>query len=215
MKIIVYTDSTDSWYVPYGHQLKEKLAGLGHDVNYLHHPNDLYACDIMFILSCTKLLGAKYLDQNKHNIVVHASDLPLGKGFSPLQWQILEGKNIIPLTLFEAAEAVDNGPFYIKGVITFEGHELLDELRKKMSEKINEMCIRFAEEYRNLKPTDQIGNSTFYRKRTEKDDELDVMETIANQFNHLRIADNDNYPLFFRYQGNKYYLKIYKDNNQY
>ena len=35
---------------------------------------------------------------NKNNIVVHASDLPKGRGFSPMSWQILEGKNKIKLS---------------------------------------------------------------------------------------------------------------------
>lgn len=213
MNIIIYTDSPDSWFVPYGYKLKRKIVDLGHDVSYLHKPSDLFACDIMFILSCTKLLGSKYLAKNKSNIVVHASDLPEGKGFSPLQWQILDGKDTIPLTLFEAVEAVDDGPYYLKDSINFKGDELLDELRKKMSLKIIEMCITFIRDYKNIPAKAQIGKSTFYRKRTKKDDELDLMDTIFNQINHFRIADNDNHPLYFTFQENRYYLKIYKDNN--
>ena len=213
MKIIIYTDSPGSWFVQYGHLLKEKISNLGHEVEYIHDSSNLFPCDVMFLLSCTKLLASRYLDQNQHNIVVHASDLPHGKGFSPLQWQILEGRNVIPLTLFEAVEEVDNGPYYLKDSISFNGNELLNELRKKMSLKINEMCLKFITDFNNLKSKDQTGESTFYKKRVEKDDELNVHESIANQFNHFRIADNENFPLYFKFYGRKYYLKIYKEED--
>lgn len=212
MNLIIYTDSSNSWFVHYGQILEEKLSRLGHEVRYFHNPSDLFPCDILFLLSCTKLLSPKYLQQNKNNIVVHASDLPQGKGFSPLQWQILEGKNKIPLTLFEAVDEVDAGPYYLKDSVRFEGHELLGELRKKMSLKIIDMCLKYVQNYKNLKGKPQIGNSTYYKKRGIADDELDITKSIADHFNHLRVADNDSYPLFFKFQGHKYSIKIFKED---
>ena len=48
---------------------------------------DLYIC-----LSYSKLLSEKDLSKFKNVLVVHESELPKGKGWSPLSWQILEGK---------------------------------------------------------------------------------------------------------------------------
>jgi len=50
---------------------------------------------IVFILGYHKIIKKEYLKNNKYNIVVHESDLPKGKGWVPLFWQILEGKNEI------------------------------------------------------------------------------------------------------------------------
>ncbi|WP_300440115.1 formyltransferase family protein [Christiangramia sp.] len=213
MNIIIYTDSVNSWFVPYGNKLKKALLEQGHSVKYVYKSQELYPCDIMFLLSCTKLLSRKYLQPNKNNIVVHASDLPHGKGFSPMQWQILEGKNQIPITLFEAVEGVDSGPFYLKDMIEFEGHELLNELREKMALKIIQMCLRFVNEYGKLRSQPQIGESSLYKKRMTQDDQLDISKSIASQFNHFRIAHNENHPLYFKYLGHKYYLKIIKESN--
>ena len=44
----------------------------------------------LFLLSCSKKL--KNLKAYDHNIVIHANDLPRGKGWSPLTWQVLEEK---------------------------------------------------------------------------------------------------------------------------
>ena len=46
--------------------------------------------DILFILSYHKILSKNILKNNKHNIVIHASNLPKGKGFAPFFHQILE-----------------------------------------------------------------------------------------------------------------------------
>ena len=52
---------------------------------------------------------ATILALHKNNLVIHASDLPQGKGWSPMPWQIAEGRNDIVFTLFEAVAGVDAG----------------------------------------------------------------------------------------------------------
>jgi len=129
MKITILTDNVNSWFIPFGQKLQQKLLSLGLECNYVFDKNVIEYGDICFLLSCSKILQSEYLKRNKYNIVVHASDLPQGKGFSPLQWQIMEGKNEIPLTLFEAVEGVDEGPYYFKDKLIFNGYELLQNER--------------------------------------------------------------------------------------
>lgn len=213
MKITLLTDNENSWFVPYGRSLQQQLSDQGHEVVYVFNVKDVCNGDVCFLLSCVRLVPAAVLSLNRNNIVVHASDLPKGKGFSPLQWQILEGRNEIPLTLFEVVENADAGPYYIKDVISFKGTELLEEMRQTMAEKILEMCVRFIGNFDSIQAIDQSGEETFYRKRTAADDELDVNKTIEAQFNHLRIADNEKFPLYFRHKDEKYILKIYRESD--
>lgn len=210
MKITILTDSPKSWFIPFGRELQQQLQSAGHEADYVFSAADVPAGDLCFLLSCVRLVPATVLALNKRNIVVHASDLPQGKGFSPLQWQIAEGRNDIVLTLFEVVEAVDAGPYYLKETMRFDGSELLEELHQKMARAIIDLCVRFVAQYDELQPVEQSGTESFYRRRTAADDELDVNKTIAEQFDHLRIANNDTYPLYFKYKGNKYILKIYK-----
>ena len=211
MNITILTDNPNSWFVPYGKVLCEKLQTAGHRVEYVFNSKDIKASDICFLLSCTKLVNESVLALSKNNIVVHASDLPKGKGFSPLQWQIIEGYDEITLTLFEVVKAVDSGPYYLKGKIALNGGELYLELRCLLARKIIELCSEYVQKRDVLVPVQQTGRETFYRRRTESDDEIDINKTIAEQFNHLRIADNENYPAFFYINKKKYYLKIYED----
>ena len=59
-----------------------------------------------------------------------------------------------------------------------------------------------------MKGKSQRGEETFYKKRTPKDSELDINKTIKEQFNLLRIVDNEKYPAFFKFKNKIYTLKI-------
>ena len=212
LKITVLTDKT-SWMNKYNQKLKDTLSYLGHEVRLIHSKHEILKGDIAFFLSCFEIIGDEYLKLNTHNIVVHASDLPQGKGWSPSSWQILEEKNEITLTLFEATNSVDAGDWYIKDILKLDGYELINEWQCKLGEKIIDMCIKYTENYGNIKGNPQAGVETFYRKRTAKDSELDINKTIREQFNLLRIVDNENYPAFFEMNGNRYIIKIQKSSN--
>lgn len=80
--------------------------------------------DIVFILGYTKILNSEFLQCNRLNLVIHESALPRGKGFAPTQWQILEGKNHIPVCLCEAIEKVDAGDIFLRGTTELNGLEL-------------------------------------------------------------------------------------------
>lgn len=208
LNIQILTDKT-SWMNTYNLILYNKLAESGHQVELIHSKSELKHGDTAFLLSCFELISQQYLDLHKHNIVVHASDLPKGKGWSPTSWQILEGKNEIPITLFEAVEAMDAGDYYIKDKLVLDGYELVDEWQNKLGIKIVEMCLNFIKNYNHALPQKQTGDETIYPRRRPKDSELDINKTIEEQFNLLRIVDNEKYPAFFNINGKEYILKIY------
>jgi methionyl-tRNA formyltransferase len=207
MKIAILT-SPDQWFIPYAENLQQKLQSSELFFNH-NELNDIY--DIVFILSYHKIIPIEQLKNHKHNIVIHASALPQGKGWAPMFWQILEGKNEIPFTMFEAASGVDNGDIYMQDTLVLTGYELNDELRGKQADFIIDMCLKFINNYDVHKiPNKQSGEETFYPKRTAKDSELNINKSIKEQFNLLRIVSNDDYPAFFNIGGHKYIIKIEK-----
>jgi methionyl-tRNA formyltransferase len=213
-KIAVLT-SEKSWFVSYSQKLIELISESGFDAElYFHHENINNDCEIVFLISYFRLVNREFLEGHKHNIVVHESDLPEGRGWAPMFWQILENKNKIPITLFEASEEVDKGDIYLKDFIILEGHELNPEIRNKQAIKTIEMCMKFIEICECLKPSKQEGDGSFYRKRTPTDSELNINKTIKEQFNLLRIVNNEEYPAFFYHKGLKYLIKIHKDSEE-
>lgn len=206
MKLQILVDNPNSWIIPYAEQLNDQLRENGCNSVVLNDHEQVTKGDILVLLSCEQIFTN--LDANEHNLVVHESNLPKGKGWSPLTWQILEGKNKIPVTLFEAAATVDSGVIYDQLDIELTGSELLEEIKHQQGLVTIELVKRFVEKYPNNTGTAQAGDSSFYKKRTEKDSELDVNKTIAEQFNALRVCDNERYPAFFEHNGHKYYIKI-------
>jgi methionyl-tRNA formyltransferase len=208
MFIQILVDNPRSWIIPYAEELKQRLAELGHNTLLIHNSDEVRQGDILCLLSCEEIF--KNLELNKHNLVVHESALPKGKGWSPLTWQILEGKNEIPVTLFEADKKVDAGLIYYQELIKLSDNELIDELRSAQGNATISLILKFVSNYPGIQGIAQSGESTYYPKRKPEDSRLDPEKTLKEQFNLLRVVDNDRYPAFFEYKGTKYKISITK-----
>ena len=106
-------------------------------------PKKIKNLDIVFILNYTKILSQKFLNQNNLNLLIHESNLPKGRGFSPLQWQILKDKKLINVCLIEALFKFDSGNIFFKEVIKLDGFELYDEIRYKQAKTSIKLIIKF------------------------------------------------------------------------
>ncbi|MGA2331274.1 MAG: formyltransferase family protein [Syntrophales bacterium] len=208
LRITILVDNPDSWILPYAKQIQEALAEL-HYVKLCLSSWDIPEGDILFLLGCTSMVRGEILKRNKNNLVVHESDLPSGRGWSPVAWQVLEGKSLIPIVLFEATEEMDAGPIYLQDFMALDGSELLGEIRRKQAEKTAELVRRFVELWPEIQGKRQIGDPTYYARRRSIDDALDPRKSIIENFNHLRIVDNEKYPAWFEHLGRKYKIKIY------
>jgi methionyl-tRNA formyltransferase len=196
------------WFTPFGQDLANRCQAVGLTAQVWNSQKDVMPGCIAFYLSCLGIAPPKRLALNKWNIVVHASDLPQGRGFSPLTWQILDGKNTIPLSMITMAEAADAGDIVMQRQLEFQGHELNDEMRSRMGQAIVDMCFDMANSPTPPRAQPQHGTPTWYGRRCAEDSRLDPNQSIADQFNLLRVVDNQAYPAFFDYQGHRYTLTI-------
>ncbi|MCI2236100.1 MULTISPECIES: formyltransferase family protein [unclassified Helicobacter] len=210
MRVAILT-SPNQWFIPYAEELRAKIPKS--DL-YFSHQEIKQAYEIIFILSYHQIIPKTFLVKNKYNLVIHASNLPKGKGWSPMFWQILEGKNEIIFSLFEADEKADNGEIYLQKILKLNGVELYEELRDKQAKMCQTMCLEFLEKYPNISPKKQEGSESFYPKRSPKDSELDLTKSLEEQFNLLRIVSNEEFPAFFCKEGKKFILKIYDFNEK-
>ena len=182
----------------------------GFAVRWVHRHEDLIAGDVCFILSYQRIIPANFLSISGNNLVVHASSLPEGKGWSPMSWQILEGKNVIPLSLFEATTGLDDGPIYLQTDIKLTGCELIKEWQQIQAHATIKLCLHWLKNFPNSRSwsKEQQGDESFFPKRSPKDSLLDVNQTIASQFDLIRIVDNESYPLHFNIRGSRYVVKV-------
>lgn len=208
-KIITILVDNESWILPYAKKLETELELMGIDAKLVRCAQEIRDGWVCFFLGCVRLVKDEYLRRNKHNLVVHESDLPKGRGFAPMTWQILEGKNSIPICLLEASVGEpDAGDIWLRDVIELNGSELLPVWRNMQGEKTLELCVRFIEKYDSLKPVKQVGEATYYARRRPCDSEIDINKPLADQLNHLRVVDNERYPAFVNFKGAVYILKI-------
>lgn len=181
------------------------------NVNVFQSVAECKGGDLLFLISCNELVKSFVRSLYKKVLVIHASDLPAGRGWSPLVWQVLEGKTEIVVTLFEAVDKVDDGPVWTKTSIFLEGHELVDEINKKLFSAECELMTYAVEHFDDVVPKEQAKEGiTFYRKRTQEDSRIDPDKTFREQFNLLRIADPDRYPAFMDLCGHRYKITIEK-----
>lgn len=183
-----------------------------HDVRLLQRSRDLGESggDILFLISCHELIPQTLRQRYRACLVIHASDLPQGRGWSPLVWQILAGNKTITVSLLEAADPVDSGAIWHKVQIHFEGHELCDEINAALFDAELSLMDFAVENFGTIEPQPQVGEPTYYRRRIPEDSRLDVHRSIAEQFDLLRVADEKRYPAFFDYRGHRYNVIIKK-----
>ncbi len=175
------------------------------------NPNNIKNQNIVFPLSYTKILPESFLQKNELVLIAHSSKLPKDKGFAPLQYQILKNKNKVYISLIKAAIEVDAGPIYFQNFFVLNGTELSDEIRNIQGMQILNIIKKFLMKYPNVKSKKQTGKGNFNKRRYPKDSQLDINKTIKQQFNHLRINDNELYPSFFYYKDQKYIIKVFKE----
>jgi len=210
-RVTVLSDP-NNWINRYLPDWMPSLRRYAGDVRRVHDPGDLPEGDVAFFLGCEKVVGKELRARNRHNLVVHASDLPRGKGWSPLTWQVLEGKDEIPVVLFEAVDRVDAGPVYGRRTMRFTGLELIGEMRGELARATFSLCEEFLTGYPAVleRGVPQAGEESFYPRRTPADSRLDPDRSLREQFRLLRVADNDRYPCFFELDGQTFVIKVEK-----
>ena len=171
--------------------------------------------DIVFILGYTKILAEKFIKKNNISLTIHNSNLPFYRGFSPLQQQILSNKKKIGMCLIKVVKEVDRGPIILKDFLRLDGTELYNEIREKQFILIVKLIKKFLKKFPNITLKSQPNiNGSFFKRRKASDQKLDITKSIKNQFNLMRIANNEDWPCYFEFKNKRYILKIYQNDKR-
>jgi methionyl-tRNA formyltransferase len=215
MKISILCTAQDHPVVTYLKKWQQAMNAMGHSVLLHCDKSELSGGDVLFLVSCGQIISEKERGLFKTTLVLHASDLPAGRGWSPHIWTILAGENRVVVSLLEAAEPIDSGDVWLKTSFTLEGHELLTEINERLFTAELNLMTEAVQKFDEIKPVKQIGESGPYlRMRTPEDSQLDPNLSIVDQFNLLRVVDSERYPAFFVYRNRRYLVKIEKFENE-
>lgn len=180
-----------------------------HEIDLVRSTNELSGGDLLFLISCTQLVSKKDRSKFKKVLVIHASDLPKGRGWSPHVWEILQGANQITLALLEAEDNVDSGAIWKKLCMPIPKTALFNEINQILFDAELELMDFAVQNFECVIPKPQAETSaSYWRKRTPQDSELDLNESLMSQFNLIRICDPQRFPAYFYIEGRKFILKV-------
>jgi methionyl-tRNA formyltransferase len=180
-----------------------------HEVQLLHSKKDIGSGDILFLISCPEIVSKQEREKFRKTLVIHASDLPKGRGWSPHIWDIIDGAEQITLSLLEAEDVVDSGDIWTKVKINIPKTALYNQINNLIFRAELELMDFAIENFHKVEPYKQLTEETSYRiKRTPKDSEIDLNKSIGEQFNLMRICDPKRFPAFFYKDGKKFKMEI-------
>jgi methionyl-tRNA formyltransferase len=172
----------------------ERLIAWGGYDELCSRSSQLTGGDILFLVSATEIVRSDVTDRYRATLVLHASALPEGRGWSPHIWDVVNGAEQITVTLLEAAEAVDSGDIWAQREIPLTGTELYDEINAKLFDAEIDLMRWAVDHFGRVTPRKQEGVPSYHRRRTPEDSRLDADKSLAQQFNLMRVADPKRFP---------------------
>lgn len=128
------------------------------------------------------------------------TDLPFGRGGSPLQNLIMQGFESTSISAIQCTKELDGGPIYLKEPLSLHG--TADEILIRASRIIENMIIRIVKE--NPSPTPQIGTPTYFKRRKPDESRIDISQisSLEKLYDFIRMLDGEGYPPAFLEIGN-------------
>lgn len=199
---------------PFNEYLKEWVNEVRdqHNITVAHSRSELTSGDFLFLVSCSDIIKPEDKKNYRHTLVLHASDLPKGRGWSPHIWDLVKGADRIVLCLLEAEEKVDTGRIWLKQAIPIKNTALWDEINNLLFNFEIRLMNEVMSKNEKIEPFQQDPEveATYNRKRTPEDSEVNPELSIADQFDLIRICDPNRYPAWFEMRGQKYKLVVEK-----
>jgi len=189
-----------------------KRHGQDHEIELVRTKSELIGGDMLLLVSCCEIITAKERSAYDVCLVLHASDLPRGRGWSPHIWELAAGAQHITLSLLEAEDKVDSGRIWKKVHIPVGPTELWDEINHRIFNAEVQLMDFALASYSRIQPQEQPNDvePTYYRLRTPQDSRIDPHQPIADQFDLIRVCDPYRFPAFFEFRGQRFALKLEK-----
>lgn len=126
-------------------------------------------------------------------VCFHMTDVPYGRGGSPLQNLILRGHRQTKLTALKMVQDFDAGPVYLKEDLSLEGSA--EQIYRRASELSAGMIRRISEERPTPRP--QEGEPTIFKRRRPAESEMRDISSLESLYDFIRMLDAQGYPHAF------------------
>lgn len=173
------------------------------DWHYIASPAELNVSQLLsqkpryiFFLHWSERVPAQ-LYEELECVCFHMTDVPYGRGGSPLQNLIARGHGTTQLTALRMIKEFDAGPVYFKRELPLHGTAEEIYIRAgTLAAAMIEEIIRT-----NPVPIPQQGEATYFTRRRPEQSRLPEGLTLQQAYDHIRMLDAEGYPHAFLEQG--------------
>jgi methionyl-tRNA formyltransferase len=148
-----------------------------------------HAFDYVFFLFWSGYIPAEIFEKFE-TIVFHMTDLPYGRGGSPLQNLILRGHQETSISAIRCTSEVDAGGVYLKKPLNLSGsaHEIYLRSVPLIASMIEHIVTN------NIAPIPQAGEVTRFTRRHPGESEIGEVGSSKQMFDFIRMLDAPGYP---------------------
>ena len=126
-------------------------------------------------------------------IVFHMTDLPYGRGGSPLQNLIVRGHSETRISAIKVDKGLDTGAVYLKSPLLLTG--TAEEIFLRSVDVISQMIRTIIE--LNPIPIPQSGEPVLFKRKEKKDGNLEELASLLEVYDYIRMLDCEGYPNAF------------------
>ena len=126
-------------------------------------------------------------------IIFHMTDVPFGRGGSPLQNLIVRGFTETKISALRCVEELDAGPVYRKRPLALGG--TAEEILLRADRVIEDMIVEILQDRPD--PVPQAGEVTHFARRRPKDGDLSACPDLQTVHDMTRMLDANGYPSAF------------------
>jgi methionyl-tRNA formyltransferase len=131
--------------------------------------------------------------ENYDCIVFHMTDLPFGRGGSPLQNLIIRGYKSTKISGINVEAGIDTGDIYLKKTLDLDG--TATDIFKRSTFIIQDMITEIINN--NIIPTPQVGEVTKFKRLKPEDSNIINLSDLDKIYDRIRMLDCEGYPNAF------------------
>lgn len=124
------------------------------------------------------------------SIVFHMTDVPYGRGGSPLQNLISRGIYETKISAIRCVKELDAGAVYLKKNFSLYGNA--EEIYLRAERVISDMILEIIE--KQPVPVVQEGEVVYFSRRKPHQSNIENLASLEKLFDHIRMLDAEGYP---------------------
>lgn len=130
-------------------------------------------------------------------VCFHSSDVPFGRGGSPIQNLIIRGIEKTKISALRMCQELDAGPVYLKYDLSLQGRaqDIFEHSAAIIATMIKDIITD------EPSPVDQEGDIVVFKRRNGHENYLPTEGGLKHLYNHIRMLDAESYPASFIEHG--------------